>query len=102
MTANEKRDWKQIVADSKGTRALVPGKFAQACDKLAKDRVVLDELLAKAAKADIKLQVFMNNLMLEIRDQLEKDGVDTWTKSIGFDTDAMKEGVFIVNIQENR
>ena len=53
----------------------------------------------KFAEKEIRLQFQLNELSLRLREYLEKNGhSDIWIKELGFDEEALKEGLFIINL----
>lgn len=96
-----KRDWKKIVSESKGTRFFLPDSFKERADDFNKQRIELNIDLSVAAEKEITMNMLSQNVLFEVRKYLAKNGFDEiWMKEIGWDADALKEGVFVINIME--
>lgn len=102
MAIVEKHDWKKVVADSEGRQIFLPDGFTKAQEELEGARKEFNDLAVKMAEREIKMNIANQNLFLEVRKYLAKNGhPDIWVKQIGFDSNALKEGVFILNVLEN-
>ena len=98
-----KPGWEEIVQASGGTRVFLPSKFEKEAKAIEDDRAKFKLEVEKMAEAEIKHNVRMQNLFLAVREQLAKDGhEEIWTKDIGFDSDALKEGKFVVNLFQDQ
>lgn len=99
MAEIPKKDWKEIVAASGGKSFFVPEKYLPAVQKWQELRAELKKLTALAAEKEVHTSVAMNDMFLELRKYAVETGVeDVWTADIGFDTEALREGVYIINI----
>jgi len=97
----QKRDWKKIVNESKGTRFFLPDSFKERAEDFNKKRIELNKDLAIAAEKEITMNMISQNALYEVRKYLAKNGFDEiWMKEIGWDAEALKEGVFVINIME--
>lgn len=95
-------DWDQRVADSKGQQVFVPESCLEAVKNWFQKRDELKKFIDVAAKTEIETGIALNAAIYEIRRYLSANGrADVWSADIGFDTDALKEGKFIVTITEN-
>jgi hypothetical protein len=96
------RDWNKIVADEKNGLQFVPESLLPAVKEWNEKRKELNEYIKKAAKLENETTNALYNAVFDIRKYFEANGVDDiWTKDIGFQTEALKEGIFILEIREN-
>lgn len=96
---SEKRDWKKIVADSKGQMIFVPGKLVENFRAYNLRRQKFLETLEKVSEEEIRLQTEVNNMMLEVRTIMDKEmGIKAWKKDIGLNEQAQADGELILNI----
>lgn len=94
-------DWKKIVSESNGRSHFLPESIKADAEKWQETRVDFDKKVATLAQQEIEISVMLQNMMLAIRKYLAENGhADVWTKDIGFDENALKEGVFIINITD--
>lgn len=99
----QKIDWKKVVTDNSATMLFLPDGFKKAQDELDASRKKFNEEAVKMAEKEIRMNVANNDFFLELRIYLAKNGYpDIWVKQIGFNSEAIKEGVYIVNILENQ
>ena len=97
----KKPDWKKIVSESGGTRIFLPDELKKEADAIEEDRIKLKKESSKVAKLDLEFGMRLQNLFLSVRQHLAKNGMDdNWSKDIGYEADALKENVFIININE--
>lgn len=98
-TPTAARDWKQIVADSKGTMHFVPSALNEDAKNWQGKRVEFQKEVNRIAKTENEIGLAFNKLIFDIRTYLAENGVENvWTADIGFNTEALKDGVFILNI----
>jgi hypothetical protein len=96
------RDWNKIVADPKNGLQFVPESLLPAVKAWNDKRKELNEYIKQAAKLENETTNLLYNAVFDIRKYFEKNGVDDiWTKDIGFQTEALKEGIFILEVREN-
>lgn len=99
--AAEKRDWKKLVAESGGTMIFLPDQFLKAAQEVESLRQDFNKEVARMAEKEIGMQVKSNTVFYELRKYLAKNGMpEVWLKMTGWNSDALNEGVFIVNISE--
>lgn len=99
MSQVEKRDWKKIVKESNGTLIMAPEKFQDAIREWDKKRVELNKLANAAAKHELETRMILENTILDIRKFLDESGMEgVWLDDIGFETNALKEGEFVITI----
>lgn len=99
--STSKIDWTKRVAESGGTSIFLPAGFTKAQEELEAMRKEYNEDAIKMAEREIKMNIANQNLFLEIRKYLAKNGnTDIWVKQIGFDAMALKENKFVINISE--
>jgi len=103
MAEIKKKSWEEIVAESNGTRIFLPDGFKGAAKDWSTMRDEYNKSIKVMAEKELTLQVALQNLFLEVRRYLSKNGYeDIWTKDTGFNTEALKEGKFIVEIVDGR
>jgi len=102
MAEKEKIDWNQAVADSNGSRVFLPDAFVARAEELQKMRKEFNELISQVAEKELRLRTFGDVLMFDVREHLAGAGMPTWTKDIGFEESAIKDGKFVVNLRENQ
>ena len=99
--SSEKRDWKKIVNESNGTRIFLPDQFTEKAKEFKEKREDLFEYLKAAAEKEITMNMLSQNTLFELRQYLAKNGFeDIWSKEMGWDTEALNEGFFVINIIE--
>ena len=95
----EKRDWKKIVADSKGSMVFVPGKLVDSFREYNQKRKKFMEEVERISEMEIRLQVDVNNMMLEARTIIDKEmGIKIWKKDLGLNEQALEDGELVLNI----
>lgn len=97
------RDWKKIVESSKGQLVFLPEVLETDAKEWNKKRDEFAEYLRKASKMEIYMMNDLNGLIQKLREYYDKAGViDIWAKDIGFQTEALKEGIYILEISEQK
>lgn len=95
----EKRDWNKIVAESAGQLIFLPEGFRGAALEWLASRKEYQKIAQEMSKKEITLNMAVQILLFELRKHLEKNGhPDIYIKEIGFETTALEDGKFIVNI----
>lgn len=98
-----KRDWSKIVEESKGMSLFVPDAFTEAVKKWNDARLELNKVINSLAAQENEVSHSFRNTMYDIQKYFADNGKpEIWTKDIGFDLNALAEGVFILNITESR
>ena len=96
---NLAQEWAEKAAKSNGLMVQVPESMNTRAEEFQKKS---DEYLAKAREFDklsAEFDVFAKNFWHEMRKALEESGTpDIWGKNIGFNEQAKKDGLKIVNI----
>ncbi len=97
------RDWKKVVEESKGQSIFVPDRFLDAVKKWNDARLELNQVINSLAARENDVSHIFRNTMYDMQKYFAENGKpDIWTKDIGFDTNALAEGVFILNIVEGQ
>lgn len=100
---NQNRNWKKIVSESNGRQMFVPDEFVERTKKIEEDRTAYNKEVVRIAAKEIALNMETQNLFFDLRKYLEESGnEDIWVKDIGFESEALKDGVFVINITEGR
>lgn len=98
-----KRSWEEIVKNSNGTALFVPEVLLGTVKQWQEKKKEFEDSLKIMAKQELVVSNLFQNLMFEIRKYAETAGHDDiWTKDIGFDGNAMKDGKFIINISDGK
>ncbi len=100
MAEVTKKNWNEIVKESKGSRVFIPEPLLPAVKEWQKNRTDFNKLISQVSQREIELGVEFQNLVLSIRKNLSASQTDIWMKNVGIDTDALKDGVYIINIAE--
>ncbi len=103
MTPVEKRDWKEIVAKSNGQAVFVPDALVEDVKKWAEQREAFNKIVNDIAQKENGLKVTFTNVMYKLQEYFAENGKpEIWSMDMGFNTEALKEGVYILNVQEPR
>lgn len=103
MNKAQKTDWKKVVAESNGERMFVPEYLKKDAESIEVMRKDYNDRVLEMSEKEISMKVATQNLFFELRKHLAKNGYpDIWVKDIGFDNDALKDGVIVLNIFEPR
>lgn len=98
-----KRDWKEIVAKSDGTMVFCPEKFDEEIKAWLDKQEVFKKEVNRIAKLEIETNVALQNVILKIREHLQDIGRDDiWTCDVGFQGEALKEGLKIITIERTK
>ncbi len=91
--------WDEVIKKSGGRSIILPDKFKKAADEMEVKRREVNEGLVKCAERELKFNKLVQDLFLELRIYYAQNGLpDVWVKDMGFNADALKEGVFILNM----
>lgn len=97
-----KIDWKKRVEESGGQSSFVPEALKADVEKWHESRMAFQKKVNDLAKEEVNLNVMFQNLILKIREYFAENGHnDIWTADVGFDTNALRDGEFVINITEN-
>lgn len=100
----EKRDWKDVVAKSKGKPnelIFVPEALLEVVKPWQDERVAFQKEVESLAKKENQISNMFNNMIFKIRSYFEEQGMkDIWTKDIDFQESALKDGEFIISISD--
>lgn len=96
---NLAKDWAEKCAKSNGTMVVIPSDMNSDADEFQKKT---GDYLAKAREFDklsADFDVFAKNFWHKMRQSLEAAGTEEiWGKNIGWNEQAKKEGVKVINI----
>ncbi len=98
--APKQATWEEIVARSNGMAMFLPDALVEKAKVWQAKRNDFQGRINDMAKLEVETSVLLNELMLEFRQYCEKatGGKHDWTTDIGFSTDALKDGKFVVNM----
>lgn len=97
--SKDKRDWNKIVSESRGSSIWLPEKFQKDAEAWQKAREAYNEKVKEMAQKEMAVNHALNNLIFGIREYLAQNGQeDIWLKDVGFETAALEEGKFILNL----
>lgn len=96
------RDWNKIVSESNGTMFFAPSEFIDRLKAWQEKRLAFNKRVEEVSKLENEISVLFGQLVFDMRADLEKKGIaGVWTADFGFNTEALKEGKFIVNLTPN-
>jgi hypothetical protein len=99
--SEEKRDWKKIVEQSEGQLVFLPEQFLPAVKDWNETREKLRILITEMSQLELKTRNKLDTVSLAIREFLAENGrKDIWTADVGLESNALKEGVYIISIKE--
>ena len=101
-TIEQVQDWKKRIDESNGTLAYLPEQFKEAADKLEAGHLAFNDQVKKMAESEIKLRVEQENLMLSVRQDLSKSEPDIWVKDVALVGEALKDGLHVVHVVEQK
>ena len=98
-TPTTKRDWKKIVEDHNGTMFFIPSNLLEAAKDWQAKRTEFQKEVNRVAETEAGIGMMFQTLIHDIRKFYSKNGIENiWTCDIGFNTEALKDGEFILNI----
>ena len=103
QTATGPRDWDKIVKESNGQLFYLPESLVESAKQWSKDRGAFHAKVNDLAAAENALGMLFTQLIFAIRKEFEKRGSieNVWTQDIGFQTEALKEGKYIIQFTPN-
>lgn len=94
-----KRDWNKIVEDNKGTMFFAPEAVLSAAKEWQAERIKFNDEVNRVAKIEAGIGILFTQLIQAIRLHMEENGFENiWTCDVGFNPEALKEGLYIINI----
>lgn len=82
---------------------MLPEKFRERADAITQRRRAYNALLNELAKIEIGMNVEMNDMFLKIREHFAANGYpENWVDDMGFDSDALAVGIYVVNINKKQ
>lgn len=101
MSKPNQRDWNKIVSESNGALMFLPAGFEGAAKEWLDLRTEYNALVKKMAQKELTLNMALQNLFFEFRKNLAKTGhEDVWLKDIGFESNALEDGKFVVSMMD--
>lgn len=98
-----KRSWEEIVKASNGQLMFIPESLLETVKKWQENKKAFEDSLNAVGKQELEVSNMFQNLMFAVRKYAESTGYpDIWTKDIGFEGNALKEGKFIINISDGK
>lgn len=96
----EPRDWENIVETHKETMHFLPEALLEEAKAWESNRSSFEKEATELARKNASLDLQLRQLMQKIREYFAENGIDdeVWVKDIGFNTEALKEGKYILNI----
>lgn len=99
-SGNEKFDWKKIVEESKGRLVFLPEKLIPVVKEWNESRHALKRAVDELSEIEVRTRVMLENMVLKIREYYAEAGdKEIWPANIGMETNALKEGIYVVSIQ---
>lgn len=102
VPAAPKRDWNQIIADSNGQMFRVPEALLPKVKEWAELRAKFQAMINEVAKTEISMSHLLEGFIFEARKHFEDRVGDVWTKDVGVNMDAIKDGEYVFNIVEGQ
>ena len=92
--------WNEVVAKSEGKSVLLPDALLEEAKKIEAYRQEFNKMLREVvAKQEVTLAMDTNNIFQKIRLHLEQNGYPgVFYDEVGWNADALADGVFVVNI----
>ncbi len=92
--------WAEYVERSSGTALFLPEKFIETAKEIEKKRKEFNDLLQKVvAEKEVDLQMDTQIFFHNLRKYFKETGNDSiFYKEIGWNQDAVNEGIFVINI----
>lgn len=99
MTKENKKKWDEFVEKNKGFSFYIPEQFHEKMVEYIERNSKFQEKLNAMAKEELENRVLGNEIFIEMRRYLyEEIGMEEiYRREVGFEEEAMKEGVFILN-----
>lgn len=103
-TAKPQRDWDEIVKSSNGSLFHLPKEFVDRAKEWQAKRLEFNKKVEEVSRMENEINVVFGQLVFDIRKFFaENGGPETpWTSDFGFNTNALKEGKFIVEFMSNQ
>lgn len=93
------RDWKKIVEDHKDSMFFVPSALTDKAKEWQNKRLGFQKEVNRVAEIENEIGLMFTQLIYEIRKYYAENGIENiWTMDIGFNTEALKDGQFVLNI----
>lgn len=97
------RDWKKIVDESGGLRKFVPSELLPAIKEWQEKRLAFNKAVNEIAKKEQDISLLFTTLIHDVRLAYEKAGIeDVWSMDIGIETEALKDGEYVINLTPNQ
>ncbi len=94
-----KRDWEKLVEEQKGELFFVPEELVVAAKEWQDKRLVFSKEANRLAEMENDIGLDFTKLIYNLRKYFAANGIENvWTSDIGFNTDALKDGKFVINI----
>jgi len=101
MAEIPKRDWKKLVEESNGRSLFCPDKLIDQTKVWLEKRAELNREVDRISKIEIETKMLLENLVFEVRKYLEETGGEqVWTSEVGFDSEALKENIYIISVDK--
>ncbi len=97
-----KRDWDQLIKDSNGQMFRVPEAILPRVKEWAELRAKFQNMINEVAKTEIGMSHLLEQFIFEARAFFEAKVENVWTKDVGVNMDAIKDGEYIFNIVEGQ
>jgi hypothetical protein len=102
MAEIPKRDWKEIVDKSNGKSLFAPDSLIEKIKAYDAKRKAFAKRINEVAKDEVETNVMFQNLILDIRKHYADADPEIWSADVGFNSDALREGQFIINIDKTQ
>lgn len=103
MEQAPKRTWRELVESSNGQMVFLPESLLESATKWSAERDAFNAKINEISQMENSLKKSFVNLMYDIQKHYADAGrPEIWGMDVGFNTEALKEKVFILNITEPR
>lgn len=94
-----KRDWNNLIANSRGPMFRTPSELLEQAKAWQAKRLEFSKEANRLAKMENEISLDFQKLIYALRKFFEDAGrTDIWTCDIGFNTEALKEGEYIIDV----
>jgi len=99
MGKNKAQEWAEKCSESNGSMFMLPEDMIKENEALATLRKEAEEMAKKFNKLNAELDVMGKNFFYHVRQKAEEAEIEgIWEKHVGFNQEAQKDGITVINI----
>jgi len=99
MGKNKAQEWAEKCAKSNGSMYILPEDMREENEQLSTLRGEVEAMAKKFNKLNAELDVMGKNFFYHVRQKAEEAKIEgIWEKQIGFNEEARKDGITVINI----